>query len=490
LDAEDIKYTVGAYTHNELPLLGNRLKTPDGKDGVIFSAYLEPPSIKDRERVDYKVVKKTDMFLFDYMCPQDETGLWYADIEGFLTPEMDGDFEFGLCVYGTAKLFVDGVVVIDNATKQRQGTVFFGCGTLEEIGVVNIKKDQKYHIKVEFGSAPTNTLGAGGVVRFGGGGVRIGGAFKIDPMEEIDRAVALAKDADQVVIFGGLNVSLVPCLIFALESFVTLISLQADWEGEGNDRQDMSLPGHLDTMISKVSKCNSNTVVVLQAGSPVEMPWIQGVSSVIHAWYGGNECGNAIADVLFGDVNPSGKLPLTFPNRLKDNPTYLNYRSERGRTLYGEDIYIGYRYYEAVEKDVLFSFGHGLSYTTFEFSGLNIAKDEEARILKVSCSIKNTGKVAGAEVAQVYISQCNPSIRRPVKELKGFTKVFLQPSEKKEFTVSIEMKYATSFWDEDKGMWIVEKDTYDVLVGNTSALLENTLKGSFEVEKTWWWKGL
>src|SRR5882724_804217 len=105
----------------------------------------------------------------------------------------------------------------------------------------------------------------------------------------------------------------------------------------------MSLPGHLDTLISRVAKCNPNTVVVLQAGSPVEMPWIHNVPAVIQAWYGGNECGNAIADILFGETNPSGKLPLTFPKRLKDNPTYLHYKSERGRTLYGEDIYIGYR---------------------------------------------------------------------------------------------------------------------------------------------------
>jgi beta-glucosidase len=120
---------------------------------------------------------------------------------------MDGEFELGLCVYGTAKLFVDGVMTIDNATSQRQGTVFFGCGTLEETGVVTVKKGQTYHIKVEFASSPTNKLGAGGVIRFGGGGVRIGGAFKIDPTEEINRAVALAKDAEQVVICAGLNVS-------------------------------------------------------------------------------------------------------------------------------------------------------------------------------------------------------------------------------------------------------------------------------------------
>jgi beta-glucosidase len=257
----------------------------------------------------------------------------------------------------------------------------------------------------------------------------------------------------------------------------------------------MKLPGYLDTLISQVAKSNPNTVVVLQAGSPIEMPWIDDVSSVIHAWYGGNECGNAIADVLFGDTNPSGKLSLTFPRRVKDNPTYLNYRSERGRTLYGEDIYVGYRYYEAVQQEVLFPFGHGLSYTTFSFSNLRISDDTSSGILRTSCTIKNTGKVPGAEVAQVYITQHNPSIRRPIKELVGFNKVFLQPGEEKVVVVEAETKYAASFWDEAKHMWIAEKDKYDILVGSTSNLsedLENgcVLKGTFEVNKTWWWKWL
>ena len=207
MGGSDLRYTVGAYSHKELPLLGNMLKSLEGKLGVSFSAYLDPPSIHSRQRVDYKIVKKTDMFLFDYVCPQDTTGIWYADIEGYFTPETDGEFELGLCVYGTGKLFVDGVLVIDNATTQRQGTMFFGNGTVEETGVIQVEKNRTYHIKVEFGSAATNSLGGSGVVRFGGGGMRLGGAFKIEPMEEIEKAVALARDAEQVIICCGLNVS-------------------------------------------------------------------------------------------------------------------------------------------------------------------------------------------------------------------------------------------------------------------------------------------
>jgi beta-glucosidase len=191
--------------------------------------------------------------------------------------------------------------------------------------------------------------------------------------------------------------------------------------------------------------------------------------------------------VLFGTVNPSAKLPLSFPKRLQDNPAFLNYRTERGRALYGEDVYIGYRYYEQLELPVLFPFGHGLSYTTFSFSDFKVEKTDKE--LKVIVKISNTGSVAGAEVAEVYISQKNPSIRRPKKELKGFKKVFLEKGESKVVEVVIETKYATSFWDEIRNAWVSEKDTYEVIVGGNSEEI-GAVKGSFEVEKTTWWNGL
>lgn len=153
---------------------------------------------------------------------------------------------------------------------------------------------------------------------------------------------------------------------------VSNIYLNGDWEGEGAGRDTMKLSGHMNTLISAVTKANSNTAIVMQSGTPVEMPWIDEVHSLIHAWYGGNEAGNAIADILFGDATPFGELSLTFPKHAADNPAGLNYKSQRGRTLYGKDICFGYRFYEATEKDVLFPFGHGLSYTSFSFSDLTV----------------------------------------------------------------------------------------------------------------------
>jgi beta-glucosidase len=248
----------------------------------------------------------------------------------------------------------------------------------------------------------------------------------------------------------------------------------------------MDLPGNLNALISSVAAANPHVVVVMQSGNPVSMPWISSVPAVVQAWYGGNETGNAIADVLFGVTNPSGKLSLTFPLRCEDNPAFLNYRSERGRTRYGEDVYVGYRFYEKTKKEVLFPFGHGLSYTTFEMKDFILAEVED--VLKVTVSVTNTGCREGAHVVQVYVSQAAPSINRPVKELKGFNKVFLKAGERKTVEVSIGKKYAASFWDEKRDMWIMEKDRYEVLVGDSSA--NTPLHRSFEVENTEWWKGL
>jgi beta-glucosidase len=407
------------------------------------------------------------MLFTDFKSPRVPDPLWYATITGTFVPDFDGLYDFGLCVYGTANLYVNDELLVDNTHNQKQGTVFYGCGTLEEISLIEMKKDTPYAIRVEFASAPTNTLGSGGVVRFGGGGIRIGGARRIDPKEEIAFAVKAAKQADQVVVCAGLN---------------------SDWEGEGHDRANMQLPGHMDELIAAVAKANPNTVVVMQTGSPVEMPWIEDVSAVLQAWYGGNETGNAMADALFGDINPSGKSSLSWPRNVEHNPAFLNYRSEAGRTLYGDDVYIGYRYYESVSRDVLFPFGHGLSYTTFALSNLNVSVSNDSATISVTTSVENTGAITGAEVLQIYVSQTSPSIRRAPKELQGFEKVFLQPKEKKNVTVTMPLKYVTGYWDEARAMWVCEKGRYVVQAGTSSQGV--FLEGGFDVKETFWWKGL
>ncbi|KAL8796014.1 MAG: hypothetical protein Q9195_001590 [Heterodermia aff. obscurata] len=472
--SSDVHYTLGAYGHKQLPLLGTQLETHDGNSGFIFRVYDKPAS--DFPREIYQELHLTDsyMLLSDHKVPNLKGPLYYIDIEGFFVPAEDGLYDLGLTVEGTARLFVDDKLVVDNATRQRPGTAFFGNGTMEETAVVDLKAGQRYAIKVEFGTAPTSTLEKHGTVSFGPGGLRIGGCKRIDPEAAIAEAVGLASRVGQVVLFAGLN---------------------GDWEGEGADRPDMDSPANVDKLIESVLAVNPKAVIVLQSGTPVTMPWVDQAGAIVQAWFGGNETGNAIADVIWGEVNPCGKLPITFPRHLSQNPAFLNFRSEGGRVLYGEDVYVGYRYYEKLALPPLFPFGHGLSYTTFEFSDLQVSvskadarpSSSEALII-AACSVENTGLRQGAEVVQVYIQQQAPSISRPVKELKGFKKVFLQPGEKREVQISMERKYACSFWDEGRDMWIMEKGQYTVLVGNSSQA--DFLEGGFEVRETGWWSGL
>lgn len=461
-------YTIGQYSHKLLPLLGYSTKSANGELGMTMKVYTEGPDVTDRKPVDQLELLKTEMLLIDYENPKVKSPLWYATLEGSLVADEDATWEFGVIVSGTANLYINGELIVDNSQKQTLGEAFFGSATVEEKGFYKLEKGKTYDFKVTFGSSPTSKLG-GGAVLLNGGALRIGGCKVIDPKAEIARAVELARDADQVIVCAGLN---------------------AEWETEGNDRVDMSLPPGLDDLITAVAKANPNTAVVMQSGTPVEMPWIKDVSALIHAWYGGNETGNTIADILFGDVNPSGKLSLSFPVRVQHNPAFLNYRTEGGRVIYGEDIYIGYRYYEFVDREVLFPFGHGLSYTTFTFSDLSVAdKDGE---LTVSLKVKNTGSVKGAEVAQVYVApKQKAKVNRPVKELKGFAKVELAPGETKSVTVKVATRYAAGYWDEECDQWCVEQGEYEIIVSDSSEVKEGkAVKGSFKVAETFWWSGL
>lgn len=463
----NVKYTLGAPGWKKLPYITRVTKTEDNKLGLTMNVYLDPPSKNDRELIDQVYVKHSDVFLIDYKHSKLHGVLYYCTFDGTFTPEETTEYEFSVSVAGTAKLYIDNKLVVDNETKQTPGDSFFGTGTRDEIGTMKLEKGKKYNIRVDFGTLPTLTFTVPGTTAFGAGGIRIGCERRIDMQKELQKAVDLAKSVDQVVLCAGLN---------------------SDWESEGYDRTTMDLPGGSDELINAVIAANPNTVVIIQSGTPVTMPWHKTAPALVQAWYGGNETGNAIADVVFGNANPSGKLPLSFPVRNEDNPAFLNFRSERNRVLYGEDVYIGYRFYEKTKKEVAFPFGHGLSYTSFSMSNLNVSVNDEDEIT-VTLDVTNTGSVDGAQVVQVYVSQENPSINRPVKELKAFTKVQAKKGESvKGVSLSFSKKYATSFWDEGRDAWVSEKGKYHVLVGDSSA--DTPLKGHFEVQKTSWWRGL
>ncbi|CAI7600629.1 unnamed protein product [Penicillium glandicola] len=460
----DVDFAQGIYGHQMLPLLGKSLRTENELTGFTLKIFNDPPTAPTRKALEERHETDSMIIFMDY-DHQDLQRTWYADAEGYFVPEESGVYDFGLTVHGTARLFVDGNELINNADVQRAGTSFFGSGTLEERASLELEAGRKYKVHVQWGCGKTSTFRVPGVVDFGHGGFRFGACKRLSPQDGIAEAVRVAKEVDQVVLMAGLS---------------------AEWESEGEDRSTMSLPPHTDDLISQVLDANPNTAIVIQSGTPVEMPWIDKAKAVVQAWYGGNETGNGIADIIFGDVNPSGKLPLTFPRCLKDNPTYINYRSEGGRVLYGEDVYVGYRYYDRLDMDTLFPFGHGLSYTTFELSNLDLVRDS-GDLLQVKCQLQNTGSRAGAEVIQVYVAPVSAPIMRPVKELKEFRKCWLESGAQESVTIPIDLVRATSFWDEKSGSWCSHAGAYKIMVGTSSR--GKFLESSLELSETIFWSG-
>ncbi|CAM1507972.1 Fc.00g048200.m01.CDS01 [Cosmosporella sp. VM-42] len=506
--ATNVVFSQGTYGHQSLPQLGKLLKTSDGKQGFQLRVYNDPPPTKGanaRQIVEERILDDTNMWFVDYRNPN-LSDTWYAEAEGTLVPETAGEWEFGLAVHGTAKLFINGELVVSNVEKQRSGKSFLGCGTVEETGSLTLEAGKLYQIIVQWGCATTSNLKVLGAVDFGQGGLRFSGCPKLDPVAALNKAVEVARSSDQVVICAGLS---------------------GERESEGQDRTHMGLPPGTDELIEAVIAVNRNTAVVIQSGTPVSMPWIERAGAVLQAWFGGNEAGNGIADVLFGAVNPAAKLPLTMPRRLADNPAALSFRSENGRVLYSEDVYVGYRWYDTLEIEPLFAFGHGLSYTTFELSDLEISpvtqingrtngctighvngftnsrdiglisnhSDEvdsglliigDAEELLVRVRVTNHGFLAGSEVVQLYVkpaastpltSSTRERITRPTKELKGFAKVHTGPGDTKTGEIKLDLLRATSYWSEMEDCWRSDAGIYCILVGTSSRGLDGASPG-------------
>lgn len=256
------------------------------------------------------------------------------------------------------------------------------------------------------------------------------------------------------------------------------IALPTYKESEGYDRADLDLTAQQAALIQAVTAAQPRSVVILNNGSAVAMSdWIDGAAAVLEAWMMGQAGGGAIADLLFGVANPSGKLAETFPLRLADTPACLSYPGEAGRVRYGEGIFIGYRYYDARQQAVLFPFGHGLSYTTFAYSAPRVSspifRDVDGVLVEVD--VTNTGAVAGQEIVQVYVHDCAASVQRPPKELKGFAKVALQPGETQTVAIPLDGR-AFAFFHPGYGRWIAEAGEFDILVGASSADIRGALR--------------
>nr|MDQ2996332.1 glycoside hydrolase family 3 C-terminal domain-containing protein [Chloroflexota bacterium] len=328
----ELDYEIGCTNHQQLPKLDTRLvATTDAGAAPGFTISYYNNLDLAGEPVYQAVTASSEQAWLGEIAPDVQPRGFSARMTCRFTPQEHGLHIFGLSSAGLTRLFVDGNQVIDNWTSQTRGATYFGTGSAEESARVELRAGQTYELRVDYNSQGATLLA----------GMRLG---YLPPVanDSIARAATLARRADVALVFVGLN---------------------GDWESEGHDRPDMELVGEQVALIEQVAAANPNTVVVLQTGSPISMPWLDKVAGVLQAWYPGQECGNAIADVLFGAINPSGKLPQTFPARLEDNPAYINYPGENGHVRYGEGIFVGYRYYEKKRVAPLFPFGFGLSYT-------------------------------------------------------------------------------------------------------------------------------
>ena len=427
----EVTYAKGCHTHKFLPAIPESLFTENEGFSVDF---YDGQEFKGSP-IETKILKGNKFwamggFGLDIVAQSKRPSL-SVRFSGTLKPEFSGEFDFEIFSIGPSRLLVDNEVLIDNWTSQDPGETFFAMGSAPKRGKIEFKEGQTYSLVIEYkweGRFPAVQIG-------------MQAPDQHDLMEE---ATSLAKEADAVILVVGTN---------------------SDWETEGNDRASLDLPSNQDELIEKVCNLNKNTIVVLNTGSPCEMPWVDKANSILQCWFPGQEFGNSLSDVLFGEVNPSGKLPTTFPKNLSDTPAYSTYPGKELQMDYEEGLFIGYRWYDREEIEPLFAFGHGLSYTTFDYSNLRAVPPKgTSSVAAFELDITNSGDVFGKEIVQGYVKVSESKIDRPIKELKKFEKVSLEPGESKKITFELTER-DLSFWSETNQSWQVEPAEYIFEVG-------------------------
>jgi beta-glucosidase len=372
-----------------------------------------------------------------------------ARLSGTFTPETSGTHRVGIYAAGFAKVFIDGQLVTDAWSNWSKGRTFFEEGCDEVVGTITLEAGRSYAVVIEFATKDFATLG---LAAFACGiGLPLGDAA-------ITEAVRAARNADIAIVCVGRN---------------------GEWDTEGSDLPSIELPGRQNELVAAIAQANPNTVVVLQTGGPVEMDWIGSVNALVQSWYPGQEAGNAIADVLTGASEPSGRLPQTFPVRWADNPAHSQdrevYPGVEGKVRYEEGIFVGYRHYDRLGMTPLFPFGFGLGYTSFALADLAIDDSafEADGGVTVSAKVTNTGAREGAAVVQLYVSDDACSDPRPPKELKGFDKVFLKSGESRRVTITLDAR-AFAFYRPQAQHWLVEAGSFTLRMGLSSADLPLT----------------
>lgn len=453
------------------PISRSVLTTKDGAPGIDVALFAnEAWEGEPAARLAYDDAR---LLFFGAPAPGIPAGAFTARASATFTPDASGPHTFTLVQAGQARVSIGGQVLLDGIeAPPPQGTAFFGLGSQEIEAKVDLEAGQSVELVVEYSTRGSTLLS----------GVQVGHR---PPGEEgmIENAAKVAAEADMAIM---------------------LVGTSDEWESEGHDRESMDLPGDQDELICRVREANPNTVVVVNAGSPVTMAWADDVSAIVQCWLGGQEMGNAIADVLLGEAEPSGRLPTTFPLRLEHNPSHGNFPGENGQVRYGEGVLVGYRWYDTRKLPVRFPFGHGLSYTEFEIGEpqLQSSGTQPGGPVLVQVPVKNVGKRRGAEVIQAYVAPKQPRLVRPEKELKAFAKVWLEPGQSATVTMALEGR-AFAYWDpcapdqaalkeklggiasmlpggvkdadRTQPGWYIDAGDYEIRIGRSSADIAHTL---------------
>ena len=428
----EILYSKGCHTHKYLPKINEELM--EEKDGFLveyFDGNQFDKNLILEERLTGSKFWVFEGFAKDVISKEERPDI-SVRFSCTYKPDISGLHEFEIFGIGKCRLLIDGNELIDNWTSMDPGEAFFTFGSASKKGVINLQKGEAYKIEVQYkfeGSFPAVYIGCQAP----------------DEVDIFQEALETASHADDVILIVGTN---------------------SDWETEGNDRADFNLPANQNKLIEAILEANQNTVVVINTGSPIHMPWEKKAKAIIQTWFAGQEFGNALVDILSGEVNPSGKLPTTFPVKIEDTPAYKNYPGKNLQMNYDEKLLVGHRWYESNSIKPLFCFGHGLSFTSFNYQNLEVTTGSDF-VVTCKFEIQNTGDISGLEIAQCYVGFASPLPGEPYKTLQGFVKEEIGANELKKVEIKLGPRNF-SFWSVETNTWQIREGSYQILIGSSS----------------------
>ena len=441
----EILYSKGCHTHKYLPKINEELM--EEKDGFLveyFDGNQFDKNLILEERLTGSKFWVFEGFAKDVISKEERPDI-SVRFSCTYKPDISGLHEFEIFGIGKCRLLIDGNELIDNWTNMDPGEAFFTFGSASKKGVTNLQKGEAYKIEVQYkfeGSFPAVYIGCQAP----------------DDVDIFQEALETASHADDVILIVGTN---------------------SDWETEGNDRADFNLPANQNKLIEAILEANQNTVVVINTGSPIHMPWEKKAKAIIQTWFAGQEFGNALVDILSGEVNPSGKLPTTFPVKIEDTPAYKNYPGKDLQMNYDEKLLVGHRWYEANSIKPLFCFGHGLSFTSFNYQNLEVTTGSDF-VVTCKFEIQNTGDISGLEIAQCYVGFASLLPGEPYKTLQGFIKEEIGANKLKKVEIKLGPRNF-SYWSVETNTWQIREGSYQILIGSSS---ENILlKANINLEQ-------